>query len=179
MRDGTVLLGLHFLRDEIQRGDITTVFIVMAHEFAHILQYKQGITAEGPWQMEPHADFMAAWALVQCPEFWRQMDRTPGSSLPQLLVAVKTLFAKGDTLFNDPSHHGQPELRAAMVHAGFEAGMTRDWLVGGERIMTSAVPQLNLSDAFERGAEVASLDLKPFCEPENRFAICSAGGKRN
>src|SRR5262245_58874061 len=47
--DGTVLLGLRLIQEEMARGDMTTVFMVMAHEFAHILQYKRGLM-DGPWQ---------------------------------------------------------------------------------------------------------------------------------
>jgi hypothetical protein len=30
--------------------------LVAAHEYAHILQYKNDLSPDGPWQMEPHAD---------------------------------------------------------------------------------------------------------------------------
>ena len=32
--------------------------------------------------------------------------------------AVRLVFSLGDTLFNDPSHHGEPQFRAAMVAGG-------------------------------------------------------------
>jgi len=31
------------------------------------------------------------------------------------------MFQKGDTLFDDSQRHGEPQLRAAMVHGGFNA----------------------------------------------------------
>jgi hypothetical protein len=37
--------------------------LITAHEFGHILQYKMGMTPDGPWQMEPHADYMAGWYI--------------------------------------------------------------------------------------------------------------------
>jgi hypothetical protein len=36
--------------------------------------------------------------------------------------AIGIIFRLGDTEFNKPDHHGQPELRAAMVRAGLDAG---------------------------------------------------------
>ena len=35
--------------------------------------------------------------------------------------AVEALFKRGDTLFDSPAHHGQPEFRAAMVRSGYDA----------------------------------------------------------
>jgi hypothetical protein len=86
--------------------------------------------------MEPHADFMAGW-------FLGRLDREKGASLvyysghanddrpdrkvavitpaSALETAVTSIFDKGDTEFADAGHHGQPELRAAMVRAGYDA----------------------------------------------------------
>src|SRR5262249_8857976 len=41
------------------------IAIIVAHEFGHILQYKSGMAPDGPWQMEPHADFLAGWLLAR------------------------------------------------------------------------------------------------------------------
>ena len=88
--DGTVLIGAHLLVSEgkrscegalrpnpkpneglwdMQRLDecrwtrVVVEDFIMAHEFAHILQYKKGMKPDGPWQMELHADFLAGWRL--------------------------------------------------------------------------------------------------------------------
>jgi hypothetical protein len=55
-------------------------------------------------------------------------------------VAVKALFERGNYLFNDHSHHGEPELRAAMVRAGYEAS------------------KLDVRQAFGRGKMFAGLN---------------------
>jgi hypothetical protein len=102
--------------------------MVIAHEFAHILQYKSGLKTDGPWQMEPHADFMAGWLLAQSPTDKYYSD-----------AAAEALFALGDTEFNSPDHHGQPELRAAMVRAGHAAG------------------DLDVQAAFAKGRKFANL----------------------
>jgi hypothetical protein len=108
------------------------VFIIMAHEFGHILQYKKGFTPDGPWQMEPHADFMAGW-------FLSQIDEQYGS----VLVAATILFRLGDTEFTDTDHHGEPELRAAMLQSGYE------------------FKTLNVEDAFLKGRSLANLREPP------------------
>jgi hypothetical protein len=151
--DGAVLLGIELLKREIGAlGDqmaMAKVAAILAHEFAHICQFKRGIT--GPWQVELHADFLAGWALA------RQLSRLtpppppPGDLpiLPPLISvflhifgnqsAVQTMFEKGDTHFENPGHHGTPEQRATMVMAGY------------------GTKELNLSAAFARGLTVSGL----------------------
>ena len=46
----------------LQENDLD-ILVITAHEFDHILQYKSGMVPDGPWQMEPHADFLAGWAI--------------------------------------------------------------------------------------------------------------------
>src|SRR5262249_43081066 len=146
--DGTVLLGIALLNHELgsplalpESGELVTtpstrpsvvgyakLAIILAHEFGHILQYKNGMMPDGPWQMEPFADFLAGWALGRR---WSQLSKMlPGDhgafTYAVLAVlaeenAVQTIFAKGDTLFYDRDHHGEPEFRAAMVRAGYDA----------------------------------------------------------
>jgi hypothetical protein len=124
--DGTVLIGANLTRYLRQRAEflrgqdiwendnlgklyeqIGAREVIVAHEFGHIVQYKNGMSPNGPWEMEAHADFMAGWGL--------------GSS-PQHFVngAAKLLFALGDIKFND-SHHGEPVLRQTMVRVGFDS----------------------------------------------------------
>ena len=63
--------------------------------------------------MEPHADFWQ-WAMAN----WA---REESGRLAALEEAIGIIFRLGDTVFNTPNHHGQPEFRAAMVRAGLEA----------------------------------------------------------
>jgi hypothetical protein len=139
-RDGTVLLGINLIESEWHRYDDPTVYrvpgqsvwIISAHEFAHILQYKNGMTPDGPWQMEPHADFMAGWCLGR-----QQAEYRVEPKYIELLV--KSLFEKGDTGFYDRDHHGEPEFRAAMVLAGLDAF------------------KLDVKAAFDKGRKMADL----------------------
>ena len=38
--------------------------------------------------------------------------------------AAKRMFKLGDTAFNDPAHHGEPEFRATMIRADYEEAGT-------------------------------------------------------
>jgi len=150
--DGTVLMGDNLTRLEWRREPIfplgsfkftiggawQSVEIIVAHEFAHILQYKKGFPPNGPWEMEPHADFMAGWLLGVKME---RMVKFYGEDIGALGIeeGARSMFQKGDTLFNDREHHGEPQLRAAMVHGGFNARKE------------------NITTAFELGKSMAGL----------------------
>ena len=151
--DGTVLLGANLFQRESQKsgsgiGSYIPLHAIIAHEFAHIMQYKNGMTPEGPWQMEPHADFMAGWYLgAKLAAFYYEREGhylkgfpTPQESTQeQLEKTIRTFFQIGDYAFNDRTHHGEPEFRAAMVRAGYES---RD---------------LDVNEAFEKGKKYAGL----------------------
>lgn len=124
--DGTVFLGINLvaaLMNQQSGLDYAPVLlrVILAHEFAHIRQFKEGMDPAGPWQMEPHADFLAGWfvgrahknGLIKMPTLWTSS---------QLEAAAREMFDRGDLAFNTPHHHGHPELRAAMVRSGYEAG---------------------------------------------------------
>jgi hypothetical protein len=150
--DGTVLLGRHLLfrlwRDGtasilrrsqgspvhvLQENDLD-ILVVTAHEFGHILQYKSGMSPNGPWQMEPHADFLAGWAIDK--DWLSGMFSDKNESFSN---AVQLIFSLGDMEFNSPDHHGTPELRASMVRAGQE------------------LRHLDVHAAFKKGMEFAGL----------------------
>lgn len=151
-QDGTVLLGRHLLfqlwRDGtasllrrsqssigrlLQESDLD-MLVVIAHEFGHILQYKSGMRPDGPWQMEPHADFLAGWAIDKA---W--LNGLFSDKDASFENAVRLIFSLGDTEFNSPDHHGTPEMRAAMVRAGQE------------------FRHLDAQAAFKKGLELAGL----------------------
>ena len=120
--DGTVLLGATLLQKEKNRVselDNWSLEAIAAHEFGHILQYRSGMTPEGPWQMEPHADFMAGWYLRD--EIAHDLEGPHLSDEETVEMTIRTFFQIGDYAFNNRTHHGEPEFRAAMVRAGFES----------------------------------------------------------
>src|SRR5262249_9196890 len=102
--------------------------------------------ANESWEMEPHADFMAGWAIAQ---YHRDRDALKGASLEKEAVsmqverAVHTMLSFGETSFNNRDHHGGPTLRAAKVRAGFEGG------------------NLGVKEAFEKGTVWTNLKRGP------------------
>ena len=148
--DGTVMLGLalvdyqikHFPnipREEIgilRHSPYQVIDIIMAHEFGHILQFKDRMRPDGPWQMEPHADFMAGWSIGR-----QNLGKSDQQRDRSVEGAAITMFKLGNSLFNDPRHHGEPEFRAAMVQAGYDAAM------------------LDVQSAFEKGLKMAAVPV--------------------
>jgi hypothetical protein len=118
--DGTIMFGVTLLDREMPPAATDpfqpVIAVLMAHEFGHILQYRSGMSPDGPWQMEPHADFLGGFLLGKIMKK-RNTSVLPGFGFSSMSVlrAVQVLFRYGDTLFNSPLHHGEPEFRAAMV----------------------------------------------------------------
>lgn len=110
---GEVYLGLELMRREIQEelgpmGNYS-VFAVLAHEFGHIVSFQAGLHEwmSGP-QMEIVADFLAGWYMA------RRASAYPTDAIQ----GMRSLYRKGDYLFNNPQHHGTPSQRAAAFVAG-------------------------------------------------------------
>jgi hypothetical protein len=149
--DGTLLLGRNLmfqkfrdaLTDILPRAGMIEhakytreldVLVIIAHEFGHILQFKNGFAPGLAWEMEPHADFMAGWAIDKS---WVSALFADGEK--SFESAVQLIFASGDTDFDNPQHHGEPRFRAAMVLAGHDSH------------------DLPIEAAFEKGARMAGL----------------------
>lgn len=97
--DGTVLIGLALLRSEqwATRGTGLSMPAIIAHEYAHIAQFKYKFPwTEGKWP-ELHADFLAGWFIAH-------RGRFPVAN--NAYQAAYSLYYKGDYEFNDPGHHG-------------------------------------------------------------------------
>lgn len=126
--DGTVLFGRRMMELQYLNGTPDGIPTILAHEFAHILQYKARFPrlATAKWQ-ELHADYMAGWFTGHRS---RYKPHTPMNSL----IAV---YNVGDYAFNHPSHHGTPEERAAAFERGF-------WLNINGNVSNSAI-------AFQEG----------------------------
>jgi len=109
---GTVALGRRLLREQIYLGDHKDVALagVLAHEFAHILQWRLGCRLVGRAR-ELHADYLAGWYLAR---------RQPGpfKSARKLRAFAKKLHAKGDHALASPQHHGTPNERVAALMLG-------------------------------------------------------------
>jgi len=113
--------------------------LITAHEFGHILQFKVGMQTDGPWQMEPHADYMAGWYVGNFVRKEGAMNSRGDLNDQTLMAFAQTMFSLGDTAFNDKAHHGEPAFRAAMVRAGYDAAT------------------LDANAAFEKGRAIVGL----------------------
>lgn len=110
--DGTVIFGMNLITREIWRDGIgMAVAGIMAHEFAHIRQFKRGSFEPGR-DSELEADFLAGWYL----------DVRQTFALTNVRPALQSFFEKGDYAFNDPLHHGTPQQRLDCVLAGISSG---------------------------------------------------------
>jgi hypothetical protein len=107
--DGTVVFGLTLLDSELKRdgGYGLAVPAIMAHEFAHIVQFKRKSTLSTKEQ-ELQADYLAGWYLGNR---WIYTD---------VRAAFEAFFQMGDYQFNSPNHHGTPKQRLAAIQAGFQ-----------------------------------------------------------
>ncbi len=112
--DGTVVLGLKLTNQECsssQSGTCVAMAVVMAHEFAHILDFKNRFVSGQPKMKELFADYMAGVYLHT-----RELTYT----FTDIREAANSIFTKGDTDFNSPQHHGTPQERMNALLAGYE-----------------------------------------------------------
>jgi hypothetical protein len=110
---GTIYLGIRLLRDELysmDKGNLAVVGI-MAHEFAHILQWKYQSQLIGKLR-ELHADFLAGY-YIGVKKYIPYRD---------LCAFARSLFTKGDYNFWNPDHHGMPQERVAAMNMGYSLG---------------------------------------------------------
>jgi hypothetical protein len=114
---GVVTFGEELLRKEVSDAGgpeyASSVPAIMAHEFAHLLQIKNGSTLSGP-KYELQADYIAGWYIGRRAK-WISMSSSPKS----LQTIMRSFYAKGDYELNDPSHHGTPDERVAAISAGY------------------------------------------------------------
>jgi hypothetical protein len=115
--DGTVLYGKRlFLSQMSLEHPEVQITATCAHEFAHILQYKRGLTRLDAGQRtvkrsELHADFLAG--------FFAGTRKLQKPDYPAAVFATDA-HAGGDDDVRDKDHHGTSEERAAAVVRGFE-----------------------------------------------------------
>jgi hypothetical protein len=109
--DGTILLGQNLLAQQLtQDPSGATVVAVMAHEFGHLVQFRNGLRQPGK-RAELHADFMAGWYLNLRGRY----------AWVNLQPALRLFYQLGDFQFNSPTHHGTPDERLAAAQAGFDS----------------------------------------------------------
>ena len=116
--DGTVLYQMDLLSDHLTSAHWggSIVAGVIAHEFAHIMQfsdparYSRLLDHHGTVKfLELHADFMAGYYMG-----------TKFADKPQdLETLARKIFELGDNNFTSIGHHGTPEERHVALRAGF------------------------------------------------------------
>jgi hypothetical protein len=119
--DGTIAMGFNLLRNEFASstsGTGITIAIIMAHEFAHCVDFKYNVYDKNnrTKHSELFADYMAGCYL-------HLKSLTIGE---QYLQEVATAFYnRGDYSFNDPYSHGTPDQRRSCIIAGYNFSKTR------------------------------------------------------
>jgi hypothetical protein len=132
-RDGTVLIGRKLIASERRSNPriwMASATFVLAHEYAHIFQFKRGVEIDNP-HFELQADYLAGW--------WLGQENAKGSVYYTNMSVVRdSLLAKGSYAFNSTEFHGTASQRREALSRGYNAGY-------------SGLP---LQDAFDESSEV-------------------------
>jgi hypothetical protein len=130
--DGVLLIGEQMTRSLITRfggkENGAAVSGSLAHELAHLFQFRNGPEGGGTWwttmlnddgditrrKVELHADFIAGWCLGQSP---RGLIDFLGID-----VFARRLYEFGEMDDLDPNSHGTPQQRYAVMLRGFFLG---------------------------------------------------------
>lgn len=110
--DGTVMLGFSLVQIECLNspsGTCSSIPIILAHEFAHIIDYKYGTGLSGK-NKELFADFLAGSYLFH---------RANTLGWLNIQEVASSFFSKGNYDFNNPNFHGTPQQRFSCLNAGY------------------------------------------------------------
>lgn len=110
--DGTIMLGFSLVQSECfnsPSGTCSSIPIILAHEFAHILDFKYGTGLTGKYK-ELFADYIAGSYLFH---------RANTLGTLNVTEVGNSFFSKGDYNFNNPQHHGTREQRLNCLIAGY------------------------------------------------------------
>jgi hypothetical protein len=137
--DGTTYFGFKMIINECSQslgGSCSAVPIIMAHEFAHIVDFKFSVypntTGKHP---ELFADYLAGCYMYYRSTQFRALN---------VQEAANSFFKKGDFDFWSQLHHGTPQERITCLMAGYNLA-----LINGSN--------LNLSGAIENAKAYVSL----------------------
>ncbi len=128
--NGTIELGVDLLNLEYnRRGGKYFIVGILAHEFAHIIQFKNNMIFESTVQQEIHADIFAGWYLGYY--FDQLIGNSPKRFLPasDLMSSIKNFknnlkisFGQiGDTQYYSVNHHGNYTTRLMALHHGIDS----------------------------------------------------------
>ena len=110
---GFIFISRSFLIREFREsfGSQMSVPAILAHEYAHALQYRKGSSLGNGVRKELQADFMAGWYIA-----YRCRCLAP----QDVNTAFNSFYRKGDDKdFFDPTHHGRSIDRYNAAIAGY------------------------------------------------------------
>lgn len=116
-RDGRIAIGFNLIKKECAESTSKTcisVAIIMAHEFAHIVDFKYKVQMSNNLRgkkSELFADYLAG-----CYMHLRSIQY----GYTDVRDAAKTFYKLGDYQFNSELHHGTPDQRVNALMAGYE-----------------------------------------------------------
>jgi hypothetical protein len=113
---GAILVGKELLELELRKNRRNwgglVIAGVLAHEFAHMLQYKLGYYSRlSGASLELHADFLAGYYLGLKKREGHAMD---------IGAFMDGAYVLGDYSVDDPDHHGTPAERRRAVRSGYQ-----------------------------------------------------------
>lgn len=112
LTDGTIMLGFSLVQQECSNspsGTCSAVPFILAHEFAHILDFKFGTGLSGKYK-ELFADYIAGSYL------YHRANRFGNLNIQEV---ASSFFSKGNYDFNNPNFHGTPQERYNCLSAGY------------------------------------------------------------
>ena len=108
-----IIMGKTLMLDEyVNINNANSIIAIMAHEFGHLLQYKNNLKANDGWfgkWPELQADFMSGW-------YMGKKKYLPNSEFEKV---INSFWVKGDDNYFSPSHHGTREERAIAFKNGY------------------------------------------------------------
>lgn len=135
--DGTISLGIDLV--EIQYKKVNGKWLIdaiMAHEIAHILQFKNKMNFESTVHQEIHADMLAGWCLGKLIDD-QSNDYKKRSSIDYILKNkdiehdLRLFFGSlGDKNYFSIQHHGNFTTRLMAMHHGiysYNGWSLKDW----------------------------------------------------
>ncbi len=161
--EGQVRFGKRLMIEQVNSfGSMIPVHAILAHEFAHRLQFthgwfRPGTTPEvnrlGELEADGWSGFYARWVK--------------GYSSADFATHLETLYRLGDTLYSEPTHHGTSIERKylalfgwAVANAAVEKGQTPTWAAIHDALVREiAAKRLVADKALE--AEGFELNLLP------------------
>jgi hypothetical protein len=107
--DGKILFGFYMFYYTVRVYGELPVAGVLAHEWGHRVQYTYNWSEYyKPEQRELEADAFSGYYMALAKQYaWSQIQSY-----------YNNVYATGDYLFNDPSHHGTPDQRLQATYLG-------------------------------------------------------------